>query len=663
MDQEERTMANQTTRPLLAIVLVQALFSAPASGITTTISGSLGDLDGNADGGAGENAMVQAATQCWDTRITTARNFTLTVSGASLTGGTLGTGATSAVDGGNTPTAGFINIDNDGSTTWFVDGTPLDSLEFNPDPVSQWRFINGPIGSDLFSTVHHEVGHALGWLCGSACGFNNPDYDALMVPTTGSFVSNSSCTAPFPLAGQPPLPGCVHLTSNPFDVSLRGDGLGGSGSSVVNELSHPGIRNDLMEGFSGSGQRETPSVTAVQLFQSAFNDSVNLPLTVDAGADIVAECSAIGGADVTLDASGSTDPENDALTYAWSCDGGVVLTDPTSQMPDGFFPLDQTTNCRLDATDQPLCAPDADTVEVRVEDTIAPEIVCPEDISVECAATGGTGATDPAIVAFLDGATASDVCDATLDITNDAPGFFNLGTTTVNFDTVDDSGNLAMCAADVNVVDTTPPEIESVSTNPMSLWPPNHKMRPVTVAIEVSDICDPDVTCNVVSVASDEPVNGQGDGNTEPDWEITGALSVNLRAERSGGGDGRVYTIGVECSDASGNTSAAEVDVFVPHDQSPGSAQTQSFRLIDAEESGAGESDSETGEVPILVEETARERRARLRAERRARRAALRAERQARREAARAERKAAIEARRAAREAARLDAAAQNGQG
>ena len=64
--------------------------------------------------------------------------------------------------------------------------------------------------------------------------------------------------------------------------------------------------------------------------------------------------------------------------------------------------------------------------------------------------------------------------------------------------------------------------------------------------------CDPTPICRIVSVASNEPVNGAGDGNTAPDWEITGALTVNLRAERSGQGVGRLYTITVRCVDLLG---------------------------------------------------------------------------------------------------------------
>ena len=48
---------------------------------------------------------------------------------------------------------------------------------------------------------------------------------------------------------------------------------------------------------------------------------------------------------------------------------------------------------------------------------------------------------------------------------------------------------------------------------------------------------------------------------------ITGALTANLRAERAGPGDGRVYTLTVQCTDQSHNSATATTTVQVPHDQ------------------------------------------------------------------------------------------------
>ena len=92
-------------------------------------------------------------------------------------------------------------------------------------------------------------------------------------------------------------------------------------------------------------------------------------------------------------------------------------------------------------------------------------------------------------------------------------------------------------------------------------------MVAVTVGVDAADNCDAAPVSKIISVESNEPVNGKGDGNTSPDWEITGHLTLNLRAERSGKGNDRIYTITIECSDAVGNTATGTVTVVVPHDK------------------------------------------------------------------------------------------------
>jgi hypothetical protein len=72
------------------------------------------------------------------------------------------------------------------------------------------------------------------------------------------------------------------------------------------------------------------------------------------------------------------------------------------------------------------------------------------------------------------------------------------------------------------------------------------------------------VSTKIVSVTSNEADNGLGDGDTAIDFVITGDLSLSLRAERSGKGDGRVYTITVEAVDAAGNASELTTTVSVP---------------------------------------------------------------------------------------------------
>jgi hypothetical protein len=210
------------------------------------------------------------------------------------------------------------------------------------------------------------------------------------------------------------------------------------------------------------------------------------------------------------------------------------------------------------------------TATVTVADTIPPVATCPADAAVECSATGGTPKDDPQLVSFFAGATATDICDPAPVITNDAPDLFPLGSTTVTFTATDASGNAGTCAAAVAVADTTPPTT-SIALDRHSLWPPNHKLVTVFAEVLVVDICDANPTFALMSIESSEAENGGGDGNTAPD--IVGAdtgtpdTQFQLRAERSGQGDGRAYTILYQGADASGNTSDATTCVSVPHDQ------------------------------------------------------------------------------------------------
>ncbi len=113
--------------------------------------------------------------------------------------------------------------------------------------------------------------------------------------------------------------------------------------------------------------------------------------------------------------------------------------------------------------------------------------------------------------------------------------------------------------------DTTPPVL-TVSVTPEILWPPNHKYRNVEATVVATDKVDPNPKIELVSVTSSEPDEGLGDGDTANDIVIQGDFKFKLRAERSGLGEGRTYTITYKATDFSGNSSTATVTVFVPHD-------------------------------------------------------------------------------------------------
>jgi hypothetical protein len=140
-------------------------------------------------------------------------------------------------------------------------------------------------------------------------------------------------------------------------------------------------------------------------------------------------------------------------------------------------------------------------------------------------------------------------------------GPYNLGTTPVTLTATDSFAAFASCSANVTVADTTAPTISSANASPSVLWPPNHKMVAVNLGVAAADACDANAasSCQIASVSSNEPL-------AAGDVQVTGKLTLNLRAERAGKGNGRVYTIAVGCNDASGNRATRSVDVSVPHD-------------------------------------------------------------------------------------------------
>jgi hypothetical protein len=161
------------------------------------------------------------------------------------------------------------------------------------------------------------------------------------------------------------------------------------------------------------------------------------------------------------------------------------------------------------------------------------------------------------------------------DETSPTPmGDFPVGLTTVtlNFTYIDPVSEVetpSTDTVDVSIGDTTPPTVTG-APDPAFLWPPNHKMHEVDVELIVMDSCDPDPTVLLTSLVSNEPDNANGDGNTVDD--IQGAEVGTddriflLRAERMGGGSGRVYTATYNATDASGNFTDGVVEVLVPHD-------------------------------------------------------------------------------------------------
>jgi len=273
-------------------------------------------------------------------------------------------------------------------------------------------------------------------------------------------------------------------------------------------------------------------------------------------------------ADVTV----PTDPGICTAATASIDDGSFDPFDPNgtptvslSRDPSGPYPLGDTT-VELTVTDADglfkVCSAD-----VTVADQEPPTIACPADVAVEC-----DQATDPSNTGT---AMATDNCDSSpvigfLDaVTPGAcPQEYTISRT---WTATDASGNVGSCVQTIEVVDTTAPTL-GVVLDPDVLWPPNHKFWTITATITATDNCDavPDIT--LVSITSNEPDNSNGDGNTTNDARDadigTDDREFQLRAERRGAGDGRIYTVTYAATDDCGNDTETSAEVRVPHDQS-----------------------------------------------------------------------------------------------
>ena len=148
-------------------------------------------------------------------------------------------------------------------------------------------------------------------------------------------------------------------------------------------------------------------------------------------------------------------------------------------------------------------------------------------------------------------------------------GSLSAGNHTVTVTTTGSCGTATQTAT-LSVNNSTP--VITLSSTTATMWPPNHAYQTFNVTnfvASASSSCDASVDINDVviqKVTSDEPENSAGaDGNTLNDIVIApDCKSVQLRRERDGNLNGRVYTITFKVTDSFGNSTTATVKVSVP---------------------------------------------------------------------------------------------------
>ncbi len=196
-------------------------------------------------------------------------------------------------------------------------------------------------------------------------------------------------------------------------------------------------------------------------------------------------------------------------------------------------------------------------VSFSVVDTTAPVIVstpAPITVLADSNCQGAVPSIVPSVVA-------TDNCTSANQLTvTQSPAAGTLlptGAHTITVTVSDASGNNSSADVSFKVVDTTAPVIHSLTATPNVLSPPNHQLVPITISVTATDTCDPAPVSKIISITCNE-------SSAPGDARITGNLTATLAATRNPTGSGRVYTITVGCTDASGNASTASVTVSVP---------------------------------------------------------------------------------------------------
>lgn len=206
--------------------------------------------------------------------------------------------------------------------------------------------------------------------------------------------------------------------------------------------------------YVGGGANSTGILSVLEV----FDPSVNSAPVANAGPDQTLECANPAGTLVTLNGSGSSDPDaGDTLTYEWTDENANVVG--TAASVNVTVPLG-THTFTLKVTDAGALS-SAATTHVTVQDTTPPELTLAMTSYSVILPVGQTTAT--LNVLTESGAWATDLCDPSPAITNNAPSLFPVGTTVVMITATDASGNFSEKAFSVEVL-TAAQAIQSLST-------------------------------------------------------------------------------------------------------------------------------------------------------------------------------------------------------
>ena len=323
---------------------------------------------------------------------------------------------------------------------------------------------------------------------------------------------------------------------------------------------------------------DSPSINVPTGALSVGNHTIGLTVTGACGTvtqsatlTVQANTTATDPADQTVcqgdTATFSTTATGDNIHYAWTLDGSPFNGDsPSINVPTGSLSAGSHT-VGLTVTGSCGTVTQSATLTVNAATATtdpADQTVCQGTDAHFATTASGTGPFSYAWT--LDGSPFNGNSPSITVPT----GSLSVGNHTVTVTTTGSCGTATQTAI-LTVTGGTP--TINLITNSVTMWPPNHQYQTFNVSDFVSSAtagCSgADITNSVViqKVTSDEPEDSAtgGDGTTLNDIVIAAnCKSVQLRRERDGGLNGRVYTITFKVTDSFGNTATATVTVSVP---------------------------------------------------------------------------------------------------
>jgi DNA/RNA endonuclease G (NUC1) len=326
----------------------------------------------------------------------------------------------------------------------------------------------------------------------------------------------------------------------------------------------------------GSSGAQSSSVATVSITVTATNDAPTADSQSVSTNEDTARAITLSGSDTETPAGSLSFTVTSGPTNGTLSGSGSNLTytpNPNYHGPDSFqFTVTDTG----DGSSPALTSAPA-TVSITVNsDNDAPVANAGVDQTVECS---GTVTLDGSASSDLDGDTLSYQWREGATVLGTGVTLnkqFSFGSHTVTLKVTDPSGAFSEDTVTVNVLDTTFPTLTS-NGQTISIWPPNKKYRTIGVSDLVqsaSDSCDAGVNLNsvvIIKVTSDEGTLSGNDIVIAPNCK-----TVQLRADRNGNGDGRVYTVTFGVRDAAGNLTTLARQVIVPHDQGNGNGAIDS---------------------------------------------------------------------------------------